>query len=554
MLGEILTAVKATLPKFNNEVIIDLRRKEIDNLPQFIADRYRECASVADPNLVFVDYKVMQPLDKLLYELNRPKKKNRINIKEDEAVIVEYVFRYFDNEFRVPLYIPYIYEDSCLIVGNTRYECLLNMSEKLFSVRAGSSGITIKLIRLPISFHKNTPFAYYDEYEHKQFVSSIVTCKIHYKKPSKSKKIKPTIIHYLLCKFTLQEILSMFDINKDELSFVRKEDPDPNHYYFKIKNAAIEPIFVKVNKNSMDNNRVFYDIVISILYTLSAFRFILYEDLINNSKEIFMIILGKIIHNTSTSNLHALNYMIKHIESVDTYLDEYNKHMFHYEGIMVNDIYDLLCFIQVNIGKIIIDYPNNNMYNKRIEAINNVIADGVVRMINRNIYKVEKKDNINHMFNTLSKAFSVHPKKILQSLGTSDSVRFSSSGVYSDNWLLSIGDKCVKRLSAATRTAFGNKAKKGHSSGINAYANKFHPSMLVVECPIGFSSKPGTNCLINPYVNINEMGGLLRRNNSEEIEELKKYINNDINNKQIIVDDQNDEEILDNLKGDKDDE
>lgn len=543
MLNEILGNIKAQLPKFNNDVIVELRKKEIGNLAEFIANRYKECASIADPNLKFVGYKVMSPLDKLIYELtSNSKRKNHIDIREDEAVIVEYIFSYFDQEFKVPLYIPYIYEDSCMIVKNTRYECLLNMSEKLFSVKSGLSGVTIKMIRLPMSFWKNIPFAYNDEVENKQFVSSIVHCKIHYKKAAKTKKIKPTIIHYLLCKFTLAEVLMKFEINPKTVTFVTRENFNPDYYYFKIKNSAVEPIYVKAYKELMNVDRIFQDIVLTILYILSSFRFIIYKDLIHNSKEVFMIILGKLIYNTNIDHAHALNRMSKHIESGDTYLDDYNKNIFKFEGININDIYDLLCFIQVNIGKIIIDYPNNNMYNKRIETINNVIVDGIVRLINDNIYKFERKDNIAHMFSSISQAFSVHPKNVLKSLGNSDTVRFSASGVYGDNWLLSIGDKCIKRLSAATKKPFGAK-KSGYSSGINAYANKYHPSMSIIESPIGFSSNPGSNCLINPYVQIDEAGGFLKPEHAEEIDKIKRYLSND-HDHQIIIDDEVDTEDL----------
>lgn len=551
MINDIMSAVKQQIPKFNDDLIIDLRKREIVNLAEFIAERFKECCVVADENLQLVQYRILSPMERICHELamaakyqkdatikNNKKRKNSISIETDETILVAYVFRYCDQTFSVPLYIPYIYEDSCLVVGNKRYECMLNVTEKLFSVRTGSNGVTIKVIRAPISFYKNTPHIFVDEKTNESFVGSIVTSKIHSNEPPKSKRAKATIIHYLLCKYSIPEMLMKFDIQPDALSLVEKEEFDDDCFYFRIKNTMTDQMYLKIKKSLMLENRLLYDITATICYILSGFRFVLYRDLINDSKTVFKIILGKIIHGNSTDQVHALNYMKRHIESVDSYLDNYTKNLFRSEGIIINDIYDLLIFIQLNISKIIIDYPNNNMYNKRVEAINNVIVDGLARTLNRNIYRIERKDDFAHMLKSLTKAFSIHPQAIQKSLSTSESVRFSSSGIYSDNWLLTIGDKVLKRLSATMKqSSGGQKGKKVHSSGINAHVNKFHPSMLVVESPIGFSSKPGSNCLVNPFTMIDSTGGFVRPSSAADIDEIYKYLTND---QQGIVEDDHD--------------
>lgn len=556
MINEIVSAVKRQIPRFNDDLIIELREHEIGNLIKFIGDRFEECCSVADVNLRLVGCKILSPNERISYELaiqsknaanvgikNNKRKKNNINIETDETVLAIYTFLYYDQSFSVPLYIPYIYEDSCLIVGNKRYECILNVTEKLFSVRTGSNGVTIKVIRAPISFNKNTPHIFVDESTGESFVGSIVTCKIHSNALLKSKKAKATVIQYLLCKMSIQEMLSCFNIDQNTLYFVEKEDFDKDFAYFKIKHTLTDSLYLKADRKTLISNRVFYDIVGTICYILSGFQFVTCRELINDSQTIFRMILGKIIHGNTTSQIDALNYMNRHIESVDTYLDNYTKTLFLKEGISVDNIYELLIFIQLNIAKIIIDYPNNNMYNKRVEVIYNVIVDGLVRNLNRNIYKIEHKDDFAHMFRSFVKAFSIHPNSILKSLSSSESVRYSSSGIYGDNWLLSIGNKMIKRLSASIKPARAKKkGTKSHSSGINAHVNKFHPSMLVVESLIGFSSKPGLNCIVNPYSMIDETGGFVRPASVGDIDNIYKYLTND--QRGIIEEDDTDDKTM----------
>lgn len=528
VLSRIVGKIKEELPKFNDSLIVDLRRNEVNNLVHFVGERYRECSTVADENLKYLGYQILSPIERVNYELTSGMKKNIVNINEDEAVLVNYLFSYHDREFIVSLYVPYLYEDSKLVVSGTHYECLLSMTEKLFSVRA-DNGITIKLIRSPISCYRNTLHAYVDEVTKLQFVGNIVSCKLYYKKSPKTKKSKPTVIHYLLCKFTLPEVLVKFGLESDATIFTEHEEFDEEFYYFRTKNSASakEQIYLKVRKDLMDNNRLLADIVSAIIYAMCGFRFINYQELIKDSRTIFMIILGKLIYSNSISHIQALSYMVKHIESVDSYLDNYTREIFKSNGIIVNDIYELLTFVAINISQIIISCPNNNMYNKRLEAINNVIIDNLVRSVNSRIYQYERKPDIDHMFKSIVKSLKVSPRFILKTLGSSDSVRFSP-GIYSDNWLLSVGDKIVKRLSASVKPAYGKRGdSKAHGSGINASVNKFHPSMLVVESAIGFSSKPGANCLINPYAKIDEGGGFIRDEFAEETAIIQKYLANE---------------------------
>jgi len=109
-------------------------------------------------------------------------------------------------------------------------------------------------------------------------------------------------------------------------------------------------------------------------------------------------------------------------------------------------------------------------------------------------------------------------------MSDSDNVRFNAN-IYNDNWLLSIGDKIVKRLSATKKNTRSAKSKKrSHGNEINAPSNQFHPSMIVVESAVGFSSRPGSNVLVNPYAEIDEFGGFKLNEVSEEANDILKYL------------------------------
>ena len=52
MLHRIVAAVRRELPQFNHELLVDLREREVANLIEFVAERYRELALVADTKFV----------------------------------------------------------------------------------------------------------------------------------------------------------------------------------------------------------------------------------------------------------------------------------------------------------------------------------------------------------------------------------------------------------------------------------------------------------------------------------------------------------------------
>ena len=107
----IVRAVKREIPAFNDLLLTGLRKAEVGNLPEFIADRYRECCKVADPGLQLLRYEILSPIDRFNYELGisvRPDigssmRKNTVNIKPEEAQLICYVFQYYNNIFSVPL-------------------------------------------------------------------------------------------------------------------------------------------------------------------------------------------------------------------------------------------------------------------------------------------------------------------------------------------------------------------------------------------------------------------------------------------------------------------
>jgi hypothetical protein len=512
---KILSAVKEQLPKFNDKALIELRKKELDNAIDFIRERIEEALIIIREDVHLELLEIVPPYERVSYELKANRITNSVNIDSNEMVLVKFVFRFGDEKFDKYLYVPYRFEDTFTIINGTKYNFQLCLIEKIFS--RINNGFTIKLLRSPISFWKNKLFSFTTIDGSTTITETAIEVKIYYKKQNKNRnRLRPTLVHYLLCKFGFNGSLDKLDIPRDKCLFVKDKDDDPDYVFFKAQNIAMQrkPILLKVHKSLLKRNDV-RRFIVAVLYINNGFKKILYDDLIMDSITVYRVMLGRIIYSKDIVAISAFNYMTDHINSFDSYLDTITKTMFHNEGIMINDIYEMLVYIFYNIDRILLEYTNNNFYNKRFTSFYLAIIDTLVVSLNNSIYDNEKDKNRQHLLSVIKKMLSIFPRRIIKDLYSGPNVRMNPDQ-YNDNTLLSTGMKLIKQLGVN---------KTNSSTAIGAPVNKFHPSFVAVESLVGFaSSNPSTNAIINPFVEIDDHGGIIKDSKRcEEIDKLKKY-------------------------------
>ncbi len=259
-----------------------------------------------------------------------------------------------------------------------------------------------------------------------------------------------------------------------------------------------DSLLLRVDKSQI-NDMIFRRIVASLAYALSIFRKIDNDILLADTAMSFKIMLGRIIFTRDTDRASALNYMDDHIRSLDSYLDSMNKTLFRHAGFAIDDIYDLLILVFKDIGTILKEYPNNNYYNKRLNTIYPIIM---------NMFKFYP----NHILKNLSGGGGGSASRI-------PSIKPAAGSIFNDNWLLQLGDKVTKSLSSSSSRG------KAKGSSLTAPINKFHPSALIVESMIGFSSSNAEmNALVNPFAQVNELGGIKRGKYAPMVDRMNRYL------------------------------
>lgn len=518
IIGQVINEVGRRLPDFNDTLLREYREKEINHSEKFIELVIKEAIKLFNNQVKYIGYRKCTPVERVKEELSTKNiiTKGKNNIRLTHAKLVEYIFEFEGEEYTFKEYVPYSYR-GFLVINNTEYAILLSVSEKVFTII--QNGIGSRVIRAPIRSYKHTVHKVDSLNSDNVYVDTIVTTKIYNRKPTKL-KVQPTIIHYLLCKYGFRETLSIFDISDEEVCVTENIDENDTAYeYFNCKKMkkrdTTPPLYLKVKKDIMaKENAIKRRVVIHILFLLEYFDMHTLEDIYNEKAHIFKIMLGKLTHGMGTKEASALEYMNNHIASLETYLDPVTKARLSSMGIFVNNIYDLLIHVFNNISKFLMENKRNDLYNRRIDIVDNLFLETIVKTIYKRFYKNEGKELSTKSVATMVKI----PRDVILKLTKKDNVQMSPAR-YNPNQLLYY---YIKKVRASAGTNSKNK-------GTGLLYDKellLSPSTALVESLLSFgSSNPGSSGHINPFLPIDpEDGSVVKPDWVEELEKIRKYL------------------------------
>jgi hypothetical protein len=514
---KVLKKIADRFPKFNNFLLMDYRRKQVDNCINFIDIVFQEAIKVIGQDIEYLGSRILPPEARVIFEISNNIVPSMVNIKKSELVLVEYLFRYGSMEFSTNLYLPYLYEDF-VIINDTKYNLQFNITDKIFS--CSNKTLTARVIRSPIRF-RIQPHAINSAKTNEQYIFSLSLVDVHYQKRTRKmkKKIQKTIFHYLICRFGLERALMIFDINLSELEFIEHtSDFFMDYEYFNIYPKNKKSMMLKVS-NSIMNNKTKKNVILTILYILSDFRNIKIEEILNPDPIKWKTMLGQLIEGTSITLAVALQKATKHLDSLESYLDFISQKRYESFGLKnIESIYDLFIYVFLNIETILHKFEPNDMFQKRIDTIEQILIDSIISNIYNRIYKkkntasIQREDTIKGIFNI--KARSIY------SIYSGDNVR-SNPACYNDNKLFNYYLK-MNSPSSKQKSASGQITKRNK---VTISKRNFHMSLALVESLLGYSSNnPQKSSSLNPFLDINDYGGFVVPKYYEHLKPYEKHL------------------------------
>lgn len=517
-LQQMVRSVAKVSPQFNDYALRGFIKKEINNSHEFPALVFREGFKLTtSADIELVDYEILPPEDQVRFELSSETNRNnriaRIPLTMTHMRLVRYRIRFADRYIYSHLYMPYMYEDM-LYMRDKRSMIRKVILEKTFSRVSdhNKDGITVSPIRVNIPFYRRHTFKAISYVSDEVYNHFIITAGLFHGPRKKKKICDTTILHYMLARFGFSETLKRFGLNDHDVKFVEKISNDTDHYdYFAAnktdKKGYEDPgLFLKVSRVLLgeDLARKF---IVNLLFVIHHSLYIqTLDNVYTNKGSIWRVILGSITFDEEDP-FKAQSNAETNLRSADSFIDPITKERFDYYGIPINDTYDLLVYIFLNIDEYVVQNVSQNLYNTRIDVRNGLLVNTIARAIFTNkLYVLARKSNIKEI--DAKRAIKLSPMLFKQSISgrvDDDKDYVAPPSIVGDNFLLAGGLNKIR---------MGGKPE-----------HRLHPSMLVVESVGVYAGKTiGKTGYINPFVPTDPYGTIVRPDYASDIEAIMPFL------------------------------
>lgn len=517
--AEVVQAVADNMPKINRYLVEGYAKESMDDSVKFVDMTYRDAVRWGGNVIEYCGYRTLSPEDRAEKELEFVlKRKSRLSMAISERVLVEFKFRYQGKEYFTYIYMLYV-SDGMLIVKDKRYAIHLGISECVFARVHNKSkdGIIVRPIRARLEFNRKSKARFASVSSGEILSEFVITTVLHHKEVGK-RACDPTVMLYLVCKFGFREVVrTMAGLTDDDIGFREYPDmtkADEYEYFVATKETRDPKVHLYVRKELLDNSHLVRKIVVNLLYTLTHFSFQTVDDVYDPKARVWRIIMGIIIYKPSL-HAKALADADTHIQSVDTFIDPLTRERFHYFGVNVDDIYQLLYYIFREIDRIMVNSSSNDLYSKRIDIIDGIFIASYATAIYRRFYKTNQRPKLQDR--EVMNMLKINPMVIEDAFSSRKNWGQSMHNIspapqiYGDNILLSCS---IFKLRPS-----GKQSERAH------------PSFAVVESIMAFSGNTvGVNGLINPYLDISRKtatspgGAIIKPKRAAELEVLKQYL------------------------------
>lgn len=506
-MDEIIDAVADSIPKFNQYLLETYVKTQVESAPTFIDMCLREAVKLNSGAVEYIGYEVVRPEERTIFEMGKSTRK--ICFWTSELLLMKYKFRHEGRVIPSYIYVPYLV-DNMLVIKSKIFAIHKGISEQVFSRRQEKhgDGIMIRPIRARIPFTRKHSYLMKSANTDYRSTEFIITAGLHHRAGSKS-SIDKTIILYLLCKFGFANVLHQFGMSTDDVGFcdhINQQDTECEYFPAKkVSRNSQNSLYLRVKRHVLDN-KIWRKVIGNLLYTLVYFDIQTVDDLYDPSGSIYRVMLGKIISPNdrhASQILHARNAADTHIASVDIFLDPITRKRFNRFGVKVDDIYQLLYYVFVEIDRIMVNSPPQDLYTKRIDVTDSILIKAYAEMIFRNFYRANQRHNLRSK--EVSSLVKFKPMAISAAYSSrrrgSGRVISTAPSIYNDSQL-------VSSLIFKIRHAGGAE-------------QRFHPSMAYVESIVAFSGENiGQTGSINPFCIIDADGGIVRQDYCDDIDDL----------------------------------
>lgn len=489
MWNEIQGAIRHQLPEFNNYLLKDYRKEQVDQSVSYIDTVFREAIKLFNGAITYKGYTILSPEKRIDAMMEHSITKGKYNIQKSELILIEFTFEFEQQLYTTHIYVPYLH-NGCIVINDTKYYVQLAIIERI--IYRTQDCIVIKVMRSPMHFWRTEQYSYVSM-EGKSFYDTIITVKVHYKSRKRSKNdIKTALMLYPLCTRGFAGTLDAFGVSQKDMYLSESYIHVDGYMAFRCR----DDVYLNVNESLMSQVTI-RRMVASMVYLFSFFTFYTFADLFDLENSAYKIMLGRAIFGPKYKTSLACSQASTHLESLATYLDPITKMELAKQGVICDDIHDLFVNVFSHLDEWLINHAPNDLYEKKVGVLELLMVDLTKAIFTRCYTTLQRQKNLNDK--AVRSLFRMPNSKIT---GIYKSSLVRGITCYNDNELLSLMGKKVRQ--AANQDSTNKKTV----NLITAKEHRFHTSFPVVESILSIpSSSPGVSGSINPYVEITRGDG-----------------------------------------------
>lgn len=513
-------AAAAQLRPFNDELIYGFRKKKIAKIPEYLDKSFHQVMEFFGGQMRYLGYRELTPEERIDYLVSNALTKGAVPIRKTETTIMRYAFEFQGKEYYIYIDVPYLINER-VVYNDTEYYPQFPIVEKGGVNRTDSGKVIVKVMRVPITFGR-TPA---DKFKiistaGRVYPELLVTVKIHQGSNSGKKSEHIPMVLYHFCKIGYNQTMRMYHMDPSDVTITDKFDnkdakfeyfvmPD-NVRYLKVRRSVLEDCYKRRVILSL------YRIFVEIPEFDARLAF-------SDNTSYYRTVLGKFIGSKDVNMTKLLlPNANKHIAMTDPMLDLVAKEQLESVGCKVNDVYEMLYWMFYNIDEQLVSYDPTNLFDKKIESLDNLAACPVKNIAYAQYGIINSKKAIldARTVEQFCKRASQRPSWIAADENARQIKVFRPNpALYNDNELSIILKRCLSLESVAS--SFSRKNKKSSKSKTSPYLLKAHPSQLIVTSQLDIpASSPVVTGSMNPYCEIDKDGNIIRPPYAKEIEHI----------------------------------
>ena len=383
---DLYNEVDSLVPDFNPQIAEGLIVSKSKDIEKYVRRLFEQAAKDFPAELKFVDFKSCTPIEIYRQITERTKNKqgkSTYELSESNIFMRKAIFELNGKKLDpVYIYLPYVKPGGIITITGSNYSIFSVLADMSLSV--GSDNIFIYMNKSKLTWKQ---FLHHYVLDGVQTAEYIVWSRAH------NNGIKPTTlsrktsnVHYLFCKYGVTKSFEKYAnanvvVGYDEINYQNFPESE-YHIATSIrtkppgKNGKYVPSNIRMAIPRRQMSHMTNSMIVAFFYIVDHFPDRVTPDIIDNI-DVWRILLGHCIFKSNDTEGKLLMSINTHFISVDSFVDKMVREWLESDGIIVEDIYDLLAYVADIFSQRISIASKTlaSLYNKRLLVLRYVLYD-----------------------------------------------------------------------------------------------------------------------------------------------------------------------------------